>query len=199
MNMNVQSIAKFYNKTKPIYNILLHLFFKKGRLNVAKRLNTQPCNVLEIGCNEGQLTKHINSGVTYLGIDVAEKCIQKAQKKSKARSNINFDVLDGENTKIADYSFDKIILLYVLSVSPDSVKLIEESNRLLKPGGTLLIVNHFSNSILFRKLDAFFNKFNFSGVKFYFPISSINQTKDFNIAKRKNINFFWTYVELEKI
>jgi len=166
---------------------------------VASELNKYSYNVLDIGCNQGQLAKTIEKNVTYLGIDVAHECVNKASQFFKNTNNITFSVLNGEDNKLKNASFDAVTILFTLSVSPDPHQLIKESCRLLKPGGKLYVVNHFSSAPLYKKLDYVLGKLFYAGVNFYFPISLINQTKDFNIVKRKKINLFWTYLELEKI
>lgn len=199
MSAKIKVIANFYNRLILVYNPVLELLFKKGRKITADELNKKPCTVLEIGCNQGQLAIRLNNNVTYTGIDVADKVIVRAIKTFSKNQNINFLTADGENNKFKDESFDIVTLLYVLSVSPNPNTLLSESWKLLKPGGKLLVVNHFSNAISFKILDTLLKKFFYAGVNFYFPISLINQSKGFNIVKQKKINFFWTYLELEKI
>ena len=98
MKENINSVAKFYNSVKFIYTATFHLFFNKGRNTVANDLNKSSCLVLDIGCNEGQLAKTLTANVTYLGIDVADKCINNASLCFKDANNINFSILNGENS-----------------------------------------------------------------------------------------------------
>ncbi|MFQ5893861.1 MAG: class I SAM-dependent methyltransferase, partial [Nitrospinota bacterium] len=45
----------------------------------------------------------------------------------------------------ADNSFDHVLATFVISVVPDPVQTIAEMKRVLKPEGSLVIVNHFLN------------------------------------------------------
>ncbi|MFT6746975.1 MAG: phosphatidylethanolamine/phosphatidyl-N-methylethanolamine N-methyltransferase [Glaciecola sp.] len=198
MSTSINSIANFYSNVKLCYEPLLYIPFNKGRKIVASELNNHHTTILELGCNQGQLAKLLTTDSNYLGIDVAKSCINKAIESFKDRSNIKFINLNGEDSNLPEESFDAVVMLYVLSVSPNPSKMIYEAFKLLKPGGKLFIVNHFSKAAGLKRLDQLINKVFFPGVKFYFPISLINQMKGFNIAKQKKVNFFWTYLELKK-
>ncbi len=212
METKIGAVAKFYDKVKPIYNLALELFFQKGRHLISKSILQQNLHathdlhkvyeaheILEIGCNIGQMAHLLDKKARYSGIDVSSKCISAAKADFINQSNIQFAIMDGENNHFPNESFDLIILAYVLSVTPNAKKLMNECHRLLKKDGTVLIVNHFSGSLLFKKLDAWVNKLFFSGVKFYFPISSITNFKGFNFVEKQQVNLFWTYLELKKI
>jgi phosphatidylethanolamine/phosphatidyl-N-methylethanolamine N-methyltransferase len=164
---------------------------------VARKINAEGGNVLEIGCNQGQILNFLNPKIQYNGIDIAEKCIEKALKKYNNYQTVDFKVVNGENTHFLNNSFDSIILTHVLSVTPTPTLLLRESYRLLKPGGIIYIVNHFSDNYFLKKLNAIFKKFYF-GVNLYFPFSVLIKSKGFIIVKQKKINLFWTYLELKK-
>jgi phosphatidylethanolamine/phosphatidyl-N-methylethanolamine N-methyltransferase len=52
--------------------------------------------------------------------------------------------MDAGNLRFPAESFDVAIAFYVLTVVPDPAKVVHELARVTKPGGTVLIVNHFS-------------------------------------------------------
>ena len=45
-----------------------------------------------------------------------------------------------------DDSFDIVYAPYVISVVPDPVKVVSEMRRVCRPGGKIVIVNHFRSS-----------------------------------------------------
>src|SRR5260370_34012387 len=53
--------------------------------------------------------------------------------------------MDAENLSFPDDSFDSVIALYVASVVPNPAKFAAEMRRVCIPGGTIVIVNHFTS------------------------------------------------------
>src|SRR5215469_591153 len=53
--------------------------------------------------------------------------------------------MDAEKTSFADNSFDAVLALYVASVVPDPARFAAEMRRVCRPGGTIVIVNHFTS------------------------------------------------------
>jgi phosphatidylethanolamine/phosphatidyl-N-methylethanolamine N-methyltransferase len=51
---------------------------------------------------------------------------------------------DGERLPFPSESFDFVVMAFVVSVTPNPHVLMAEVTRVLRPAGTLLIVNHFS-------------------------------------------------------
>ncbi len=52
--------------------------------------------------------------------------------------------MDATKLDFADASFDIAVAMYVMTVVPEPVAVMQELARVTKPGGTVLIVNHFS-------------------------------------------------------
>jgi phosphatidylethanolamine/phosphatidyl-N-methylethanolamine N-methyltransferase len=47
----------------------------------------------------------------------------------------------------ADNSFDYVMAFHVVTVVPDPVAMIDEAKRVCKPGGKIVIVNHFTSDV----------------------------------------------------
>jgi phosphatidylethanolamine/phosphatidyl-N-methylethanolamine N-methyltransferase len=60
--------------------------------------------------------------------------------------DITLHAMDAERMDFPDSSFECVTVPYVLSVTPDPARLVNEIRRVCKPDGTILIVNHFSGS-----------------------------------------------------
>jgi phosphatidylethanolamine/phosphatidyl-N-methylethanolamine N-methyltransferase len=73
--------------------------------------------------------------------------LQRARKRVTKKGGENIEALlemDATALKFPEASFDVTTAMYVLTVVPDPVKVIHELARVTKPGGTVLIANHFS-------------------------------------------------------
>src|SRR5207248_2680134 len=54
-------------------------------------------------------------------------------------------VMDAEHMSFEDNSFDAVLALYVASVVPNPARFAEEMRRVCIPGGTIVLVNHFTS------------------------------------------------------
>ena len=53
--------------------------------------------------------------------------------------------MDAANMRFSDNSFDAVMAAYVITAVPDHKTVIQEMVRVCRPGGRILLLNHFSN------------------------------------------------------
>ena len=53
--------------------------------------------------------------------------------------------MDALNLDFSDNAFDYVMAFHVVSVVPDPVRMMAEMQRVCRPGGTIVIVNHFTS------------------------------------------------------
>jgi phosphatidylethanolamine/phosphatidyl-N-methylethanolamine N-methyltransferase len=84
-------------------------------------------------------------GVKVTGIDISEEMLARAitLKEQEGLDNVELATMDAEKMTFEDNHFDKVVAMYVASVVPNPVQLVEEMRRVCRPGGELLFVNHF--------------------------------------------------------
>ena len=90
--------------------------------------------VLEIGCGRGFLTREIQRfSKNTIGIDLNPKAVSQGVAP-------NLRIMDGANLEFpADY-FDKIYSCHTIEHVPDLKRLFREIERVLRPGGRVLLV-----------------------------------------------------------
>ncbi len=106
--------------------------------------------VLEIGCGVGiDLLRFASSRAMVTGIDLADKSIELARK------NFNFHLLNGhlkrgngENLEFTDNSFDCVYAHGVIQYTANARAMIDEIHRVLKPGGTAIMMVYNRHSWL---------------------------------------------------
>ncbi|KYP15337.1 class I SAM-dependent methyltransferase [Flavihumibacter sp. CACIAM 22H1] len=135
------SIARFYNRISIIYP-LINLFLLRQRVHLLEEVNSYPTGkLLEIGVGDGNHLR-LYKKHQIIGIDVSELMLKRARKSNPEKAELY--CMNGEALAFADASFDYIVLSHVLAVTIDPDKLLQEIGRVLKPGGTLFLLNHFT-------------------------------------------------------
>jgi len=103
--------------------------------------------VLEVGVGTGLSLPEYKSHLEITGIDLAPEMLQKARERVKSERLTNvagLHEMDAGNLQFADNSFDTVVAMYVITVVPEPEKVMSELARVCKPGGQVLLVNHFS-------------------------------------------------------
>ena len=100
----------------------------------------QDKKVLEVGCGVGiDLVHFAQGGARVIGVDLSETAIDLAKKNFNLRKlNGKFQVMDGEDLKFKDNSFDMVYIHGVLQYTADARKMMLEAHRVLKPGGQFI-------------------------------------------------------------
>ncbi|WP_368914566.1 glycosyltransferase [Exiguobacterium acetylicum] len=99
-------------------------------------------NVLEVGCANGDLSKHIAMYADNLyGIDIDPVAIELARYKvfNLGLKNCFFTTRDGSDLSVFNKEFDTVVLAEVLEHVSYPEKFIEEAIKVCKPGGKVII------------------------------------------------------------
>ncbi|HEY4786480.1 MAG TPA: methyltransferase domain-containing protein [Bacteroidales bacterium] len=110
--------------------------------------------VLEAGCGVGAQTKIIaakNPDSTFISIDLSEDSIREAADliKSLHIGNVEFRQADIYNLPFNDKTFDGIVVCFVLEHLQNPVQALTELKRVLKTGGTLMVIEGDHGSTFF--------------------------------------------------
>jgi phosphatidylethanolamine/phosphatidyl-N-methylethanolamine N-methyltransferase len=85
-------------------------------------------------------------GKRVTGIDLSPEMLARAQARVDAQRLDHVTRLiagDAEATGLPDAAFDIAVAMFVASVVPHPDRLLAEMTRLVRPGGTLVFINHF--------------------------------------------------------
>lgn len=143
-----RQVSKIYDIYASLYDVFFGANLNQGRKRALKMMDPKPSEtILEIGIGTGISLKYYDNRQEITGIDLSEKMIAKAQNRVKEYGHRNTKLLvgDAENLLFESESFDKVVIMYVYSVTPNPLRLIEEAKRVCKNDGDIYMVNHFSN------------------------------------------------------
>ena len=145
--MEIQSIERSYARWAPIYDYTFGAVTNVGRRHAATLLKDLGGKVLEVGVGTGMALPFYSSRVQVTGIDFSADMLAKARDKVARNGYAHVDALhqmDARTLEFADNSFDSVAAMHLLSVVPEPERVVSEMARVCKPGGTVLIVNHFA-------------------------------------------------------
>jgi phosphatidylethanolamine/phosphatidyl-N-methylethanolamine N-methyltransferase len=152
--MNKQSIEKVYNQYSAVYDKVFGLVFENGRNEAMKMISLNGNEkVLEVGVGTGiSLVKYPRT-VNIVGIDLSKEMLEKAKERVNryALTNVQLKIENAEEMSFAPNQFDKVIIMYVLSVTPNPEALLDKAFSVCKDGGEVIIINHFSRRKALRK------------------------------------------------
>ncbi len=145
--MDLVSIQKAYRRQAKVYNFYFGWVFHPGRETAMELVDLTPGNkILEVGVGTGLSLPLYPKNVEIYGIDISKEMLKQAQELKEEENLENVKellVMDAENMTFEDNFFDSVVAMYVASVVPHPEKLVEEMRRVCKPGGRMVIINHF--------------------------------------------------------
>ena len=122
------------------------LFLMKKEL--LKENNLQ--NVLELGCGTGLYTESLQKiSAKVVATDFSDEMIVFAKQKRDQLKNVEFLKADALNLEFNDESFDTVFMANLIHVIGNAEKVIQESKRVLKKGGQLIITSFAINEMNF--------------------------------------------------
>ena len=195
--MDHNSIIKSYKRVSRFYDMTFGQIFRPGQKSVINKMDCKPSDtVLEIGIGTGLSFEYYPDQTKVIGIDISPHMLEKAKEKIKKRKTNGKYVsqMNGEQLSFADNSFDKVVAMYVISVTQNPQKLLQEMKRVCKKNGEIYIVNHFScekDAFLLKLFErALMPASKILGWKPYFPISEFNKYADLDIKEISKVNIF---------
>lgn len=98
---------------------------------------------LEVGIGTGANLPHYPAGVDLTGVDVSPPMLARARARAdQVGVEIDLREADAESLPFDDASFDTVVCTLVLCSVGSVDRALAEMGRVLRPGGSLLLVDH---------------------------------------------------------
>jgi len=139
-------VSRVYENLASVYDFTFGPALHPGRVDAIQRMGIRPGDrVLEVGVGTGINAALYPRECAVTGVDLSSSMLDKARDRiaRKGVRNVRVMEMDAANLKFADDSFDFVYAPYVISVVPDPVSVAREMRRVCRPGGRIVILNHF--------------------------------------------------------
>ncbi|SMX33292.1 class I SAM-dependent methyltransferase [Maliponia aquimaris] len=162
--MEPEKIKTSYTRWAPVYDFSFGAVTKVGRRATVDYINSQGgTSVLEVGVGTGLALRHYRPDLRVTGIDFSQEMLGKAQEKVARlglRHVTDLRQMDARNLDFPDDHFDTVAAMHILSVVPEPERVMAEMARVCKPGGKIVITNHFARETGFlARVERFFAPF----------------------------------------
>lgn len=146
--MQVDAIQRSYRRWAPVYDLTFGRITQGGRILAAAHVNAQGGSVLEVGIGTGLALDYYRPHVRVTGIDLSSEMLWEAEMRAtrKRLKNVaGLHQMDARHVTYPDARFDHVAAMHVMSVVPEPERVLDEMARVCRPGGSVMIANHFAN------------------------------------------------------
>lgn len=147
--MQEKTTRSIYNVWAYFYDVfwpsIVHRRTTRAIQRMAIRKNER---VLDIGVGTGLALPSYPDHARVVGIDLSEGMLRRARRRIDEHRLDGVQLALGNALELPfpDDTFDHVLLSHVVTVVSDPVKLIEETRRVTRPGGQIVMINHFRSA-----------------------------------------------------
>ncbi|TPE52478.1 class I SAM-dependent methyltransferase [Amaricoccus solimangrovi] len=203
--MELKAVGASYRRWAPVYDQTFGAITRAGRAKAVSHVNARQGKVLEVGVGTGLALRHYKDGVEVTGVDFSPEMLEKARAKVEEQRLSHVTELRRMDARALDFpddTFDTVVAMYLVSVVPEPEKVVAEMARVCKPGGEVVIVNHFAREDgPLARLERGFAPFaDLLGWHSDFPIERVLGSEDLEVVERRDFPPFgmFTFLRLRK-
>jgi ubiquinone/menaquinone biosynthesis C-methylase UbiE len=133
-----------YQRISPLYDRMEKM--SERQFSLWRRMlwsQVQGPQILEVGVGTGKNIPYYPSGMQITAIDLTPGMLNRARIRAvKLNQNAELSLGDVQRLKFYDDSFDSAVATFVFCSVPDPILGLREMNRVVKPGGRILLLEH---------------------------------------------------------
>lgn len=199
-------VERVYAVLARVYDDFFDWALGPGRRRAVESLAIGPGDrVLEVGVGTGLSLPLYPEHCRVTGIDISEAMLDRAIARVQAigRRGVSLRRMDARELAFPDASFDHVLAPYVISVVPEPERVLAEMRRVCRPGGTVLVVNHFhSEGVVLRFFERILTPVSqWVGFRMDLPLDVVRGFPGFELVRVERVNLFgmWRLLELRRV
>ncbi len=146
MSTDIPTLQAAYRRYSPHYDRLFGWPLQAGRRLAVQALQLQPGErVLEAGAGTGLSLPLYPPDVEVLGLDLSEAMLSVARERARAMPWVRLQVGDAQASGLPEGAFDAVCAAYAVTTAPDPAAMLKELLRVCRPGGRVVVLNHFAS------------------------------------------------------
>lgn len=148
VTMNLESLERVYTSYSSVYDKTFGKAFDQSRETAVRGLRiAQDEEVLEVGVGTGMALPLYPTHCNITGIDLSEGMLKVAQERIDEHrlNHVTLQRMNAGQMEFEDNSFDLVMAAYLITAVPDYRVVVSEMIRVCRPGGRIVMLNHFSN------------------------------------------------------
>jgi ubiquinone/menaquinone biosynthesis C-methylase UbiE len=161
--MTETKVREQYDRMAAVYDLRWRAYITETLSFLKSWAQISPtASVLDIACGTGEFERLLlkeHPTQTIVGVDISEKMLAIAQQKCQGYPNVSFQVANASVLPFASHSFDAIVSANAFHYFDDPNATLHEMKRVLKPGGTLVILDWCKDYLLCQICDLFLKIF----------------------------------------
>lgn len=100
-------------------------------------------DVLEVGIGSGRTLPYYPASIHLTGVDISPVSLATASERARSLGlNASLREADASDLPFASGRFDTVVFCFALCTIPDDRRAVAEAARVLRPGGSLLLLEH---------------------------------------------------------
>ena len=194
-------IEAVYARLSPVYDMIFGAPLQPGRIAAVRQMAIRSGDrVLEIGVGTGINAPLYPKDCHVTAIDLSVPMLDRARRRVARQGLAHIELLEQDAAWMTfrSNSFDSVYAPYVMSVVVDPIRVAREMRRVCRPGGRIVILNHFrSTNALASRLERATSPLTvLVGFRLDFSLTELLRQADLWPASIERVNFppLWSLV-----
>lgn len=206
VEVDSRRVERVYAVLARVYDDFFDWALGPGRESAVRDLGCRPGeDVLEVGVGTGLSLPQYPPDCRVTGIDISDEMLRQARERAvrDGMEHVRLLQMDARVLDFPDGSFDRVLAPYVISVVPEPERVMAEIARVCRPGGTVVVVNHFrSRSPVLGTVErALTPASQWVGFRLDLPVDTIVRTVGLELVSERRVNLMglWRLLKFRRV